>query len=453
MRHESCPLHHVEQALFDSMKVLRGEVVSPNLPLVSLALLAWEWWGEGRVLGASGRPSNNGGYEVISRPYSLWELNRGRANSSGPIEYVLECCEDLLSHFSVDLIHQASMPLSEVDCSTEARRAAVSLYYELLAEQGDSSSRYELVNGVGSQGLNELLAQLVKATCPKKVLNPTSGSGALAFAVANRAVEIDGIEVNSALAGLSEFLLAIAGTGVSISCQDALQSVPWRTPNGGQYGVIVTDPPWGGRSGVIPQVASGLREWIDPEVLQGRIQAELTFLLAGLASSPLSSVICCLPTGPLFAGGKARQIREAILTSSEFGLQAVISLPSMHAWTRVASNIVVLSREHRGRPTWMIDAGSFPDRFLDASVDLSPQGIEEILRCLDDELESGGPFARVSVQEILAASCTWVPRRYRELNLELQSEIGAHIAMSKARRGLASSQAEFDEAFSALGFH
>lgn len=452
-RYESRSLLHVEQALFESMRVLRGETVASNLPLVSLALLAWQWWGEGPVPGSIAGGSKVEGTGALSSSCSLWELDRGLVARGEPIEYVLECCEALFSYFPVELVRQASMPLRDVSCSDEARRVAVSLYYELLAEQGDGSARQELVNGVGSQGLNELLARLVKASRPERVLNPTSGSGALAFALACQEIEVRGIEVNPALARLSEFLFAIAGVDVSPLSQDALQSVPWCVSNGEPYDAVVIDPPWGGRSNADPSVVRRLQTWIDPTVLQGKIQTELTFLLAGLASSPRSTVICLMPTGPLFAGGKARQIREAILRDSEFGLQAVVSLRSMHSWTRVDSNIVVLSREHRGRPTWMIDAGSFPERFLDSSADLSSAAIEEIVQCFDRGCEAGGPFAEVSVDEILNSSCSWIPRRYRELNLELRSEVGAHMALSEARERLASSQQEFDHAFSALGLN
>lgn len=455
MRYETRPLAEAEKALFEALQAFRGYVEMPHGGLFGLSVLAWHWWGDGspppRPLVHENRLGRNAServsllsfvQDVVSDCAWAGLQESGRGND---LEYVLDFSRRVLEHSpNAEATTQAWQAVSHLPLTDSARRSAVALVYELLAESGDGSARQKLWDGIAAPGLHHLISGLIESSQDDSVCNPTSGAGAVLFNLAKKFKQLDGVELNKPTAELSRFLLGVAGANASIEVGDSLHRVPWRSDGDVAYDTIVVDPPWGMRLRLPASLTDRTLEWMNVKLGTVELRSELVFLLAGLASEPKRDLVAVLPSGALFSAGSAKTARESILSHPSIRLRSVITLPSMYTWTRVECHLCVFSSDPDRSSVVMVDAASNPDCFEWSDDFFSSRGVEQICEAALGRGGESRAVAEVSYDEIAENDHCWLPRRYLGSSVDLPSQGEVRARLERARSVEADARKKLD---------
>ncbi|MBX3368594.1 MAG: N-6 DNA methylase [Phycisphaeraceae bacterium] len=303
--------------------------------------------------------------------------------------------------------------VGELDFSTRTGNDRASAILELAIDR--CTKRRELGQYSTPRRIVDLIVEFADPKAGERIYDPCFGMGGLLVACGRRILQstkrirvpewervrsdsLFGVEINPLAFLIGATRVALAGIPeAGLELGDALERPTGKSAGAG-FDCIVSVPPWGRRSDVLPE-RTGL------PVPSGDLANQfLQHIMASMR--PGGRAVVALPEGVLFRSGPDRQVRKRLLT--EFDVEGVIGLPegAFAPLTSIRTSLLLFRRAPSRKTV----------RFL--SVPASrPEVIGEFAALKNEEMVaqfrsgSGADTWDRTVEDLVRHDCELVARR------------------------------------------
>ncbi len=272
--------------------------------------------------------------------------------------------------------------------------------------------------------VKDLLFGILKVNDKETLLDFCAGNGSLGLVVGENSRELLGQDLSPFYASVANLNLILANKKGQVFAGDSLLEQKF-----GVADVVVSSPPFGMRAKV--GNSAEYLQWGVPSKMGG----DFHFLSLALSVMGKRGALV-FPEGALFRSGKDGDVRQAIVESNL--IEAVIALPpNLFVGTIVATSILVLSKNKKGKTVFMLNAKRFFER-VRGGVALSDENLKKIVEIYEDRSTVEGVSRVVSESElkahgfVLAVNKYVVKKKKEKISIgELEKDVSELFAKMK----------------------